>query len=416
MFNRVTPKYMVNDFDSNLRSRSEEIQRTQNRLSSGMRVNRPSEDPVATMLYMDYDSRLNEISTYRTLIDGAQSRLKTTDGALDGATNVLQRIRELAVQGANSTYTKDDRQKMAVEVDQLMRELLSVANTHYKGEPLFGGTMVDTMPFKAQYKTDPATGIEFMTDVRYIGNNQSQVAEVNRAERVVTAQPGNQVFWADNMMIYSTLNVAGYTAPADSVIVVDGIDVPIRQGDNLEVITEKINRSGAAVIAGIETQNGQSYFTIQSTSPHQITLMDNNGGTVLKDLGIIDPGMQSPNNYSPAAKVFTNSIFDVLSQFRKDLLDDNVLHIGGSALAGIDNSLSNILKYRANLGSVSSRLEFVTERLAADELYITEARDNAVGTDIPRTMTAMKLLEFSHDVALNIGSRILPRTLLDFMR
>jgi flagellar hook-associated protein 3 FlgL len=416
MIGRVTQGFIVNDFNNNLHSRQAELQSKQNELASGYRVNLPSEDPVAAVNFMDFQSRLREVEIYRTIVDNAKSKLNIADSALESVTGIIQRLRELSVQGANGIYTKDERQNMATEVDQLLRELASVANTSFKGNPLFGGTTTDATPFKSQYKVDEKTGVEYLENVRYTGNNQTQLSEVEKGEKIDVAQPGNQVFWADNMDIYSTLNVSGYTASSDSKINIDGTDIDIKTGDNLEVIAGKINNSGLSVKASVETKNGASYFALESTSPHQIALNDSDGGAVLQDLGLIDHGMNPPNNYSAAAKVFTGSIFDVMIDFRKDLLKDDTFKIGGTALMGVDNSLANILNHRAQIGSVSQRLDAITDRYMSDEVYLTEAKDNAIGTDIPKAMTELKMLEFSHDVALNVGARILPRTLLDFLR
>jgi flagellar hook-associated protein 3 FlgL len=416
MIGRVTQGYMVSDFNNNLHAREEELQKSQNQLSTGYRVSLPGEDPVATINYMDYDSRLKEIGTYKSIVDNAKSKINMIDSSLDSVTQVIQRLRELAVQGANGTYTKEERQNMAVEVDQLLREVLQQSNSTYKDNALFGGTMTDEPPFKAVLATDPETGEEFLQDVRYIGNNQTQVVEADRGEKIEVNQPGNQIFWSNNMQVYSTQSVSGYTASKDSKIIIDGNTVDIRTGDNLDIIADKINKSGSAVKASIQTKGEQSYFTIESTSPHQISLMDSEGGTVLQDLGMIDHGMNPPYNYSPAARVFTGSIFDAMIEFRKSLQADNVFQIGGTALGQIDSSLDNILKFRAHMGAVSQRLDSINNRFGTDEVYLTDAKDQSIGTDISKAMTEMKMLEFSHDVALNIGARILPRTLLDFLR
>ncbi len=416
MIGRVTQGYMVSDFNNNLHTRQEDLQKTQNELSSGYRVNLPSDDPVATINFMDYDSRLKEINTYKSIIDNAKSKLNMVDSSLNSVTTLVQRLRELAVQGANGVYSKDERQNMAVEVDQLTREILQQANTYYKDNALFGGTMTDEEPFKPVYRADPDTGIEYLQEVRYTGNNQSQLIEAERGEKIEVNQPGNQVFWADNMDIYSTISVSGYTAAKDSKVIVDGNEVEIKSGDNLEVIANKINNSGAAVKASIQTKDGQSYFTLETTSPHQISLMDSDGGSVLQDLGVIEHGMYPPYNYSPSARVYTGSIFDAMINFRKALQGDNIFQVGGTALAQIDSSLANVLKFRAHMGAVSQRLDAITDRYMNDEVYITDAKDKSTGTDISKAMMEMKMLEFSHDVALNIGARILPKTLLDFLR
>ena len=390
MIGRVTQGYIVNDFNSTLYDRQSAMQNMQKQLASGYRVNLASDDPVAAINYMDYDSRLNEIKTYKNIIENVKGKINVADSALDSVTSIIQRARELAVQGANGVYTREERQNMAVEIDQLARELIQQANSSFKGNALFGGTMTDETPFKTNIQTDKTTGLDFLEDVRYIGNNQTQLAEVENGEKVDVTQPGNQIFWANNMEIYSTISSNGYTAAGDSKIYLDGVEIEIKAGDNLEIIANKMNNSGAAVQASIQTKDGESYFGIVSTTPHQISLMDAQGGSTLQDMGLIDHGMYPPNNYSPAAKVYTGSIFDVMIDLRKSLISDNIFQIGGTALSGIDSSLSNILKFRSHIGAVSERLDKISDRFLNDEVYITDEKQTSVGTDIAECHDGIK--------------------------
>lgn len=416
MLGRVTQQSIINDFTNNTMRRESELQDVQNQLSSGYRVNRASDDPVATINYMDFDSRLTEIDTYSSIIGVMQNKSNLIDSQLDEVTNLLQRARELSVQMSNGTYGAEERRNAAMEIDQIARQVLLASNSYYKDTALFGGTASTQPPFVGSYNTDPESGMEILTGVRYLGNNQAQIVEIDRNETVVMAQPGNQIFWANNMTIIPTTPVEGYTAPTDSTIIVDGKKIDIAAGDNLEVIAGKINAAGLAVRASVETENQQSIFMLETTSPHQITLMDSNGGTVLSDLGLIDSNMASPYNYSPSAKVYTGSVFDVLIEFRDALLDNDQFAIGGRTLGGLDQSIGNVLKYRAHMGAVNQRMQSMLERYLADESYYTDAKQTAVGTDITRAMMEMKMLEFAHEVALNIGARVMPKTLLDFMR
>ncbi len=416
MIGRVTQGFMVNDFNNNLRDRQSEIQKVQDQLASGYRIQLPSDDPVGTINYMDYDSRLKEIHTYSRIAEDQGSKLNLIDAKLDSVTQLTQRMRELAVQGANGIYSKDERRNMAVEVDQLLREMIAVSNSQYKGESLFGGTRNSQPPFVSKIAVDPKTGTDFVESVRYLGNNQSQIAEIDAGQRVITNRPGNQIFWADNMEMHATLPSTGYVAPRDSKIFVDGIKIDIRRGDNLDVISDKINRSGAAVRASVVTKSGTSFFNIETTSPHQLSLMDAEGGEVLSDIGLIESGVTPPDNYAPTAKVYTGSIFDVMIKFRKSLLEGNVFKIGGTSLNGIDMTLGNINKIRTRLGAVSERLDSLRERFSNEEIYVTDARDKTIGTDVPKAIMQMKMLEFSHNVALSVGGRLMPKTLLDFLR
>ncbi|OHD53646.1 MAG: flagellar hook-associated protein 3 [Spirochaetes bacterium GWF1_51_8] len=416
MLGNVSQVSMANQFTFNTKKTENELQKVQNQLSSGMKIALPSDDPVSAVNYMDYDSRLKEIQTYNGLIQNATAKVDYIDGKLGSATEILQRLRELAVQMANGIYTDEVRMNAAKEVDELMKELVSIGNSYYKGEPMFGGTFVGDVPFKETYMTDPKTGEEYLVAVKYIGNNQSQIMEIEQNEKVAVNHPGNQLFWAKNALLIPSMPSTGYTAQGDSKIVVDGLEVEIKTGDTLDIIAKKINDSGAAVKANVFTQNGASYFTLETTSPHQLSLMDTNGGAVLQNLGIIEPGTQPPNNLAPSAKVYSGSIFDVLIDFRKALVDNNQFDIGGKILGGIDMAMDNVLKYRASLGAVEMRMQTVADRLGNEEIYISDIRSKMIDTDMTKAMIDMKMLEFSHDVALNLGARLMPKTLLDFLR
>lgn len=416
MIGRVSQQSIVDGYTNNTMRRESEMDNVQNQLSSGNRIMRASDDPVATINYMDFDSRLKEIDTYSNTIGVMENKSNLIDSQLDQVTQLLQRARELAVQMGNGTYSAEERQNAAMEIDQITRQVLQTANAYYKDTPLFGGTAANQPPFEGRFTTDPQSGTEILSSVRYLGNSQAQIIEVDRNETVTLAQPGNQVFWADNMTIIPTTAVEGYVAPTDSTIVVDGKKISIAAGDNLEVIAGKINSAGLAVKASVETNNQQSILMLQTTSPHQITLSDADGGRVLSDLGLIDSGMAEPYNYSASAKVYTGSVFDVLLSFRDALLKNDEEAIGGRVLGGIDQSLGNVLKYRAHMGAVNERMHSILTRFLADKTYYEDAKQNAVGTDVTEAMMRMKMLEFAHDVALNIGARVMPKTLLDFMR
>ncbi len=416
MIGRVSQQSMVSLFTQNAQNREQELQKVQDQLSSGYRVNKASQDPTATINYMDYDSRLHEINTYSELIQNNENKVNLIDGHLGNTTEVLQRLRELTVQMANGTYTKEERTNAALEVDQLMRQVLANANAKFKGQSLFAGTSIADQAFIPQYKMDPQTGFELIDNVKYMGNNQAQLVEIDRGEMVSVNYSGNQMFWSGNMNIIPTKNVSGYTAPVDATIIVDGVRIAINRGDNLDTIADKINKSGVSVNAAVLTEGGQSIFNIETTSPHQIALQDAEGGRVLEELGLIDPGMNPPLNYSPGAKIYQKSIFETLIDFRKALQKDDTFQIGGTALAELDQSLSNVMKYRAHLGAVNERMHSMLERYLNDEIYYTDAKQKAIGTDITKATMEMKLLEFSHNVALSTGARLMPKTLMDFLR
>jgi flagellar hook-associated protein 3 FlgL len=108
------------------------LSRLSNRLSSGKRLNKPSDDPDGMMRSMDYKVSINEIEQYKNNIDSAESYLSYTETTMSSVTNFLTRARELAVQAANGTHNAQTRQAFEPETANLRDEVLRLSNSQYR--------------------------------------------------------------------------------------------------------------------------------------------------------------------------------------------------------------------------------------------------------------------------------------------
>src|SRR5690242_10793569 len=107
-------------------SASMSLQQSMQRLSTGKRINSASDDAAGLAISNSMTSQINGMNQgIRNANDGI-AMAQTADGALDEVTNMLQRIRELAVQAASGTYSSDDRTNMQTEVTQLTTEIGAV--------------------------------------------------------------------------------------------------------------------------------------------------------------------------------------------------------------------------------------------------------------------------------------------------
>ncbi|MDF5581017.1 flagellar hook-associated protein FlgL, partial [Vibrio parahaemolyticus] len=123
------------------------MQKLQNQLSSGKVVSRASEDPLLVSKIMDLRNTISINEQYNTNIRDSIGWVDTQDGALQGATTTLQRIRELVIYGANDTLSNDDRNAIAQEVNVKVGELADVLNTNFDGRYIFSGTKTTEKPF-----------------------------------------------------------------------------------------------------------------------------------------------------------------------------------------------------------------------------------------------------------------------------
>jgi flagellar hook-associated protein 3 FlgL len=132
----------------NMRDNLARLEELHTSITSGKRISRPSDDPPGTARVLGYRSDLAAGEGYLRTMDSSMSWLNATDSALGEAGDLLQRARELAVQGANGgTLTPGDMQNIGSEIDNILKQMAVTGNASSRGERLFAGEKVDTDPF-----------------------------------------------------------------------------------------------------------------------------------------------------------------------------------------------------------------------------------------------------------------------------
>ena len=125
---RVSSSTANNDVQYNLRMQESKINKVNNQLGSQNRIQELRDDPLAAghlVRYQSYNGRVEQFEKNAQVISDDYS---ITEGYINNSVQVMHRIRELAVTGANGIYTPEDLRNMAVEVDQLLKNLIDNAN------------------------------------------------------------------------------------------------------------------------------------------------------------------------------------------------------------------------------------------------------------------------------------------------
>lgn len=154
---RITNQSMTNNLLRNLNKGMRQLDKLQLQLASGKRIQLPSDDPAAVMSIQRLRTSLMETEQYKKNVDDASSWLDSTDTTLDSLTNVLHRLKEITVYGANGTLAAEDKVSLSLEVEQIFTNVLQLANSTHNGKYLFSGQMTTTVPYeRASSNSDDA--------------------------------------------------------------------------------------------------------------------------------------------------------------------------------------------------------------------------------------------------------------------
>ena len=413
---RVSTDMPNTDMQYYLRRQEDAMLNLTNQISSGTKINELRNDPLAASHAVRYESYLARLERFETNTLYAKDHYNQVDVYLQRAVDVLQRIRELAVTGANGIYSKEDERNIAVEVNELLKELVSISNTTGPdGKQLFAGDKAFTEPFRIVEGTVEGGGETLVVNVEYRGSGPNRHAEISDGTYTNLDIGGGEAFWAERMQIFSSIDATNWRAAEDGAFYIDGYEIPVREGDTLPAVVAKINDSGAPVKASVDPQT--KGLMITGTNPHLIKVEDKQGSRTMEELGIIqfnnDP---SAPNWSPAARVAGGSVFEMVIRLRDALYRGDTDFIGSQGIGGIDLALGNIETRLTDIGSRQERVMAAWQKLNQEIPNVNSMIARESGVDMLDAATDLGMMDFAHKAALQTAAKIIPPTLLDFLR
>jgi flagellar hook-associated protein 3 FlgL len=195
---RVDPNYVINLTAAVDQSASEEDTLT-SELSSGLRVASLQDDPVAVAQAALFGTSISKDDTFVQTAANEASRLQVTDSTLGEVVTQVTSALSTAVSGNNGTLNASDIASVAQKLSGIRDQVLSLANTSYQGQYLFGGSQGATPPFTLDTLTNPATA-------NYTGDNNIQYVVSPNGQKLQVNLPGSSVFGAAGTGVLGALN------------------------------------------------------------------------------------------------------------------------------------------------------------------------------------------------------------------
>jgi flagellar hook-associated protein 3 FlgL len=232
--------------DSNYRNLLDDIQRiaermqaAQSQITSGKKLNRPSDNPAGASDVLRIDTERAAAAQYTDNASTAQSRLQIADSTLDGVQQVIDRIHSLGLlaDSGNSPSSASPE-----EIDSLRDQLLSYANTTYDGQFIFAGSNTDS---PAYVKASDGT-------VTYGGDSQVMQLQIGNVTTLQTQIPGDQLFTAGVDVFQTVADLSSAVASGDR----SAIRTQVANLERfLQIVSSARTRLGGLINEASATQN-----------------------------------------------------------------------------------------------------------------------------------------------------------------
>jgi flagellin len=250
--------------NKNLNTQSAKLDEAMTRLSSGLRINSAADDAAGSSIASKMESQIGSLGVaIRNAHDGI-SMTQTAEGALGEIENILQRVRELAVQAGNSTLSAADRSSIQDEVTALVSEIDSIASTsNFNGLNLLNGKnssvnfqtgihASDALEVKLENSSSSALGLSGSTGVSKLTSERITLAD-NSAVAVGDVKINGNNFLSATIADFSS-STEGAGAVADAINLQTGIHGAVASAFN-EV---KSTLQGSFAMSGTFTINGET--------------------------------------------------------------------------------------------------------------------------------------------------------------
>jgi flagellar hook-associated protein 3 FlgL len=211
MIGRVTTQMTSQNLLANINSSLDRIDTTQQELSTGKKINQPSDNPYGTSLALQLTNELGGLNDYANNVSDGTGWTQAGTAALTDITNAVQRIRELTVGAANGTLSQAQMAGDAQEVNQLIDQIKQDANSQYNGQYIFSGAATGAQPYQggqsATGLSDPYVG-DSGSVMRTIGPNTSIPVNANLAGVLGTGQTNVGSPAGDGKLLNTLRNIA----------------------------------------------------------------------------------------------------------------------------------------------------------------------------------------------------------------
>lgn len=382
---RVTDRQQV---DALLRA----IQRTQGNIgdrneqvSSGKRVNRPSDDPAASQRINQFRNVLRTTEQRLATVNEGVGRLNLSDSVLGTAVNSVGRAQELALNMSSDTNTSVERRNAALEVHQLILGLAGIANTQLNGRFVFAGSQTQTEPFVP----GSATGSASTTN----GGSANIAVSVGTASAL---QPDAYQIQFTSSTQFDVLNLttnqtisSGNTYSSGVAFSFDGLDATITDGGGSPATGDqffvRVGYTYQGDGAGIEVEIGD-------------------GRTVETNI--------------PGNQVFsgpTVDLFQDLQNFHQALVTNDSEGIR-AAIGQLDQSRSQLTDAWATIGARVNRLDSIKEGLDLLSVNTQTLRSNFEDADIAQVASDLATLQYTLEASMSTLARQFQTSLLNFIK
>ena len=379
---RLSTAYTYDAGVSTLLQRQNDMNDLQNQMTTGLRVNKASDDPAAAARAERALEAVGRTTADQRTLDASKSVMSQTESTLGDAGNLLQSARTLLVQAGNATLSDTDRQSIAQQLQSLRGQLLSMANQdNGAGTYLFGGQGSTQKPF-----TDGASGVQYTT-----------TAGTTRTDSI------------DNLPLTTDGNAAWMTARTGNGVFATSAPGVVNATIDTGTVTDPSALTGANYALSFAVSGGvTTYAVTRNGAPTAVTAAPYVSGQAISIDGMAVTVSGTPaagDTFRIAPSTPTLSVFATIDKAVSDLsksgqTGSQVAQANAENLRNVDSVMATLQAARGAAGDVLNSIDTQSSRLDTRKLASTADQSNAEDVDMVHAISDFQSQQNGYDAAL----------------
>jgi flagellar hook-associated protein 3 len=307
---RVSNLLRSNVATSTIAQQEQSLLEVQNQLSTGKKINSPSDDPGDAAIVQQLQKTLEQRKGYSDNLQQANNQLSEVDSTMNDLTDLLTQAQQIASANVGSDVTADQRASAAAVVKSLYSQALTIGNKEFEGSYIFGGDRSTAAPF-----VENSGGVEF------VGSSTTLENQYDENTVLPFMVDGNAVFGALSTRVQGTADLTpalsattrlsdlkgatGDGVRLGSIAISNGSVTTNVDLSNCDTVQDVINAINAAGVGGITASVGADNVSLQLSggAGDNITVNEVGGGTTASDLGLLTPTAGGAGNPVNGASV-----------------------------------------------------------------------------------------------------------------
>ena len=362
MVNRISTSGKYSQLVADMQKQLSNYNKITKQLASGSRLTSITDDPIATVNVLNTNRQLGQIDTFSSNVELAKTELSALDDLMDLANGYLSNAWDKAVQANNHPYSNTSLKALKVEIDEITKTMVDLANTEYDDNYIFSGANTKTIPYT----------MDDNGDIIYNGTPYSNKDYIRQTE---VADGVFEVINTTGDKVFGYYKAQGQDADGNNLFTdVDG-----------KTVVEKIDAAGAKTY---EYEDGTAY----------------NG-----DVG----DLKAKEDYAGvmgALKKLSNSIQKVLDGDTEGGYAEM-----NSTLDMFKDSLTTITTEQTKFGGVYNRLEMTSSTLETNNENLTTYLSNTKDVDLATAITDWMQAQYAYQASMQVTSASMNMSLLNYM-